>query len=218
MHRISTHGRRLLAAGAALVCLMGLASPAAYAAQTGAITLTVKQVFPNTGPSAFSYSFAPALASNPMPNATDGGVGSGADGYAFTITGTGEHNIGPIAFTQAGIYAYTLRRVTACACPNQAYALKVYVENDLTISVVVNNPDGTKAMGLLFEHTCGTPAATIVPGTTAPATRPPDGKPGPVTGDDSQFALYMTLFCSAAAALLGLAVYLLVSKRRRQTK
>jgi hypothetical protein len=193
------------------MCLISSVAPAALAAAPGEITLTVKQVLQNTGSSmpaqeTFRYRLVPKPASNPMP------AGSGLDCYAFALTGTNECNIGPIAFTRAGIYAYELVQTTACPCPREVYALKIYVENDLSVSVVATKPEGTKAMGILFEHSCGNPVPP--PETTVPnSTKPPAGN-GPKTGDESRIELYMALFCAAGIALLGSMASLLTCRRR----
>jgi len=201
---------RIPAAGMVLACLLYLVSTGASAAARGEIALTVKQALADAG--TFTYRLRPAAASNPMP------AGSGADGYSFSITGAGERTVGPITFTQAGIYIYELSPINSCACALEAYALKVYVENDLSISVVVTKPDGTKAIEIKFAHTCGKPEETTKPETTAPATGPSEGKPGPVTGDESQIAPYVVLLGAAGAAVLGSAAYLLAGRRRRKGK
>jgi len=196
---------RLLAACVALICLVSLLAPSALAGQ-GAVTLTVKQVFAaGMQGGAFSYSLAPAAASNPMP------AGSGQDGYILAITGTNDIDIGPVTFTQAGIYIYELKPISACACALETYLLEIYVENDLKTSVVARKPDGSKAIYLQFGHNCGK-----APETTAPHTTKPPGGDGPKTGDESQLGLYLAMFGAASAALTGTMLYLLFSKRRKK--
>ena len=204
--------RICLAAGLASLCLLLLSSPAALAAQ-GTATLTVKQAFAGAGApgKTIHYMLTAQPASNPMP------AGSGAHGYAFSITGTGEAVIGPIAFTQAGVYAYEISQATACPCPREAYALKIYVEQDLAVSVVALKPDGKKAADIQFAHACGEPAPppeeTTSPETTVPTTKPPVGS-GPKTGDQSQIELFIALFCAAAAVLL-VSLGFLLRKRKK---
>jgi len=143
-----------------LACLMGLLVPMASAAGPGQVTLTVKQVFSGTGASApgktCSYRLTPKKASNPMPNATGGGVGSGADGYSFYITGTDDISVGPITFTQPGQYTYELHHTTPPASgftyDQEVYTLEMYVKNDLTVAVLVYKKDGSKAAGITYAH------------------------------------------------------------------
>jgi pilin isopeptide linkage protein len=145
--------RKIAMAVLLLACLIGLFAPAAHAAEQGEITLTVKQVFTNTGapPSAaFHYKLTQKLASNPMP------AGSGADGCTFTITGTGEASIGPIIFPQAGRYAYGISHVTAAqpgyTYDQEVYTLEIFVKEDLASAVVAYTKDGNKASEIRFEH------------------------------------------------------------------
>ena len=200
---------KALAAGLALVCLACLLGPAAYAAP-GQAVLTVKQICP--ADTSFIYRLTPALASSPMP------AGSGPEGFPFAITGTDSKAIS-VAFTQAGVYAYTLGPATACACALEPYALKIYVEDSLKASVVVLKPDGTKAADIQFEHTCGAPPAPPPPTTVPapPATKPPAAG-GPKTGDESQPALYIALFSGAGVLLLACLLYLLLANRRGKRK
>ncbi|MCL2300049.1 MAG: sortase B protein-sorting domain-containing protein [Firmicutes bacterium] len=201
--------RRILAVCAVLACLMGLPGPAAYAAP-GQTALTVKQTVTGAETETFVYRLVPASAANPMP------AGSGAQGYDFALTGTDIKLAGPIAFTQAGVYAYTLSRVTACACGTKGYTLRIYVEDDLSVSVVALNPDNTKAMELLFTHTCGEPEETTAPETAAPTTKPSEN--GPKTGDESRAGLYIALFCAAGVIVIGCAAYLIPAGKRRRQK
>jgi len=170
-------------------------------AARGQVTLTVKQMLANAGDDTFSY----RLHSVSAPN----------DDHSFAITGTGEKAIGPLVFTQAGIYSYELSQVTACVCTSKAYTLRIYVENDLSASVVAFNPDGTKATDIQFEHTCGKPKETTRPETTVPTTKS-SGEDGPKMGDDSQTAPYIVLLGAAGIAVLSSVIYLLTSRRRRR--
>ena len=199
--------RKSLSAVAALLCLICLLGPAAHAAP-GQATLTVKQVC-RAGASdsgAFTYRLTPEQASNPMP------AGSGPDGYTLALTGTTAGGIGPISFTQAGIYAYRLSPVKSCACALESYNLKIYVESDLKISVVATKPNGAKAMELQFEHSCGEETTTTPPPTTKP---PATDENGPKTGDDSQAGLYIAMFSAAGVMLLGCIIYFVIGRRRK---
>jgi len=153
MNKMILQGGKILAAGVLLACLMGLLVPAAYAAQPGEVTLTVKQVLTHTGAlpdAAFRYQLRPKLASNPMPK------GSGADGYPLSIAGTGSAQVGPIAFTQAGRYDYELTHIASpqpgFTCGQKVYRLEIYVKRGLDVTVVVYKEDGSKASEITYEH------------------------------------------------------------------
>jgi len=91
------------------------------------------------------------MASNPMP------AGSGADGYNFTITGTDDTDIGPITFTQMGVYTYEITNTTdpgpGYTCDPEAYTLKIYADEDLKIAVVAYDMDENKVEEIKFTHT-----------------------------------------------------------------
>ncbi|MCL2775512.1 MAG: hypothetical protein FWD71_19540 [Oscillospiraceae bacterium] len=140
-------------AGLLLICLTNLYI-AASSAETGEVALTVRQIFTNTGLYAppdknFNYKLTPSLSSNPMP------AGSNAEGYAFTIAGTGKTQIA-IAFTQSDIYSYELRNITnpqpGYNYDREIYTLEVIVKNDMTCAVVVYKGDGTKATDIKYSH------------------------------------------------------------------
>ncbi|MCL2547224.1 MAG: Cna B-type domain-containing protein [Oscillospiraceae bacterium] len=153
-----------LAIGLALICLLGVLSmPAASAAGTEEVTLTVRQsLVANVGEvpnQTFTYRLVPLSASNPMP------VGSGADGFIFTATGTGETQVGPIQFTSVGIFSYQLRVIQSSTprytYDTRIYYIDVYILNDtpdnlsisnLTSIVIVRNEDDDKVDEILFEH------------------------------------------------------------------
>lgn len=198
------------AVGAILIALLGLLSLlslTAYAAEPA--MLTVRQVCAQAD-AAFSYRLVPQSPSCPLP------PGSGPEGYVFAITGTDAINVGPIRFTQAGVYAYELRPVQSCACALETYALKIYVEPNLETTVVAVKPDGAKAVDIQFAHSCGeAPPPTTEPATT-PETTKPAGGGGPDTGDESKPGLYISMFCASGVALLGCAGYLLLAGRRRK--
>ena len=149
MKRRSPQGERILMVVLLLICLISsLLVTTVFAAETGEVTLTVKQVFTSTGsatpPSeAFTYKLTPELTSNPMP------TGSSESGYTFIITGTDDIDIGPIIFTQMGLYTYEISLITnpqsGYTYDLEVYTLKIYVDYDMPIAVVVTGKDGSKA-------------------------------------------------------------------------
>jgi len=142
----------------------------ALAAGTATVTLTVQQVFTVTGPSAppsgnFTYRLTAKQASNPMPGSS-----------LFSIIGTGETRIGPISFTRAGVYAYEIRPATLSqpgyTYDQEVYTVEVYVERNMTGTVVVYKSDGSKASGIRYAHAYNL-AAEVLPSDPALMVDPP---------------------------------------------
>jgi len=83
-------------------------------------------------------------------------AGSGPDGYAFTVTGTANMGIGPIAFRQAGQYTYGISHITPPASgytyDREVYTLEIYVESNLTVTVIAYKQGGSKAADISYEH------------------------------------------------------------------
>jgi pilin isopeptide linkage protein len=128
-----------------------LLAPAALAAETAQITLTVRQTFggsdvPDNGA---AYLLKPVTPGAPVP------AGSGADGCAFTLRGTGETRVGPIAFTAQGIYTYELRCVSADRAgytfDRKVYTMRVYVSNGSAV-VTVTDGSGNKVTEAVYGH------------------------------------------------------------------
>ena len=146
---------RLLAALALTIGILTIV-PEAYAAGDCQVMLTVKQVLKGDGLSAtgnqtFTYRLTPITAGAPMP------VNSSEDGgYRFTMTGSIEAQAGPLIFSSADASTYELRceadRSAGVTYDQRIYTLEVYVTNDMTYSVVVNNSDGSKVTDIVFEH------------------------------------------------------------------
>ena len=133
----------------------------AYADGTGQVTLTVKQVITGDGLSVppdqtFTYRLTPKTAGAPMP------AGSAPDGCVFTITGTGEAQIGPIDFSSAQMFAYELTCVTGWkdgyTIDRGVYTIKIYAENDAPPVTLVYTSDGGKAPEISFTHGYTTPS------------------------------------------------------------
>ena len=139
---------KMLAAFAAVFCLAVLLAPAALAATPGEISVTVAQVFVNTGISApasetFTYRLRPA-----RPSGED---------RTFTIKGTDQVDI-PFSFSGAGEYTYELEAVTppspGYTYDQKIYTLKFIVESDLSVTALAYNRDGAKAE-IQYRHSFG---------------------------------------------------------------
>jgi len=150
-------GVLLLVFLASAVCI-----PAASAGR-GDVTLTVRQVLSYNGngngngngstplpTDAFGYTLIPKQASSPMPS------GSGANGYEFAIQGNRDASIGPIIFTDPGVYDYEINHTddsqNGYTCDTEVYSLKVFVENDLSTTIIALKRDGSKAASIRYEH------------------------------------------------------------------
>jgi len=152
--------------GLALVCLLGALLIASAGGSTE-VTLTVGQSFESNVPDApsdtFTYRLVSLEANNPMP------AGSDAEGYTFTIAGTGEVQIGPIQFTETGIFSYELSVIPSDArgytYDTRVFRIRVQVMNDTPDNLSVSNltslvtihevRDGVvvvKVDDILFEH------------------------------------------------------------------
>jgi len=231
-----------LVAMVCMACMAGLLAPAAIApvaiaqgvfvqtafaaAGSEEVVLTVKQSFASDGtpPSkTFDYRLTPIEHGCPMP------PGSGADGFAFAVTGTDRANIRLAAFSQAGVYTYELCHTTGMRpgyiYDQEVYTLEILVNSDMTTAVVASKMDGCKAEDISYSHAYISfqeppPANPDPPGPGNPAGPGPantyaaGGKPK--TGDEFPAGLYTALICLAGAAMLGSAGFLLARGRRRR--
>ena len=176
MRLFKKSGKRRLCAAALLVFTL-IAPPAVFAAGSS-ISLTVRQVFTTSLTSAasiFTYRIKAVDAANPMP------VGSGLQGYTFTLTGNTSADIGPIIFTKQGIYRYQIGQImtqekAGYTYDKQIYNLEVRVDSALHTEVIVYNTAGMKVSDIVFENTY-----RIDPTNPNQMTSPPVKKS--VTGD-----------------------------------
>jgi len=167
--------KSLAAALITLLLTSALFATTAFAADSGEVILTIQQVFTATGspapPSeAFTYRLTPEQVANPMPS------GSGTDGYTVTVTGTVDADIGPLTFTQVGLFIYQLSCTTNEAAgytiDRQVYTIEVHVMSDLTI-IIVYKSNGEKAASLSFEHAYAGATETDKPTATPTVSQPP---------------------------------------------
>ncbi|MCL1859629.1 MAG: sortase B protein-sorting domain-containing protein [Oscillospiraceae bacterium] len=138
-----------------LIFMTGLYMPAAHAADSAELNLKISQIFTTTETSAppdnnFNYILTPKAAANPMPACGN------ENGYNFSIEGTQDINIGPIIFTQTGIYIYELKHITApqpkYVYDQEVYTLEIYIDNNMTAIVVVYKENGNKAMEIKYNQ------------------------------------------------------------------
>ena len=141
MTRIRQTSKALCIAVVVAMLCMALPPLRAYAADNNPLTLTVSQVFNSSSAGVddeFTYRLEPDLPSNPMPS------GSTADGLNFTIRGTASIPVGPIVFTQAGLYSYKIVQVVTeeqlgYTYDRHVYSIDVQVDFYLDVSYVVYN-------------------------------------------------------------------------------
>jgi len=161
-------GKRLAICLAAVILTGVLPAPAVYADGVGHITLEVNQILTGGGPSdgTFSYQLKPITPSAPMPDSGD------QTGYTFALAGTVAVPVGPIIFSEAGIYFYELRCVAETShgyvADTRVYTVEVYVANGPAPLSVVYIHDGFKTDALVFNHVYG-----ILPSDPAVMVDPP---------------------------------------------
>lgn len=121
-----------------LVCFMLVSlSVTAFAEdETDSVIIPVKQTFSSniedsTLSTTFRYCLSPVSENAPMP------TGTGSDGiFTFTITGNGTFNVGPISFSRAGEYHYTIKQIVSDKTDGYLYDEEVF-----TLTVLVKNTD-----------------------------------------------------------------------------
>lgn len=147
--------RRLL-----LFCLLVIGFPLnVYAeADSAAVTLYVDQVFIKNSSTSdvnhvFSYDLI-SLDTGPMPQGSLNSI------YSFTAAGTGVKDIGPITFSDTGIYRYEIKGnqsvpARGYSYDTQVYSVTVYVTQtgvNLSAEIVVKKSDGSKAGSIRFVN------------------------------------------------------------------
>jgi len=186
MNRIlKTKKRRLLCAAILLVAALAAGASVSAHAADNPLTLTVRQVFVASSPSAddtFTYRLRPLEAGGPMP------AGSTAEGYTFLINGDGSAEIGPLTFSRSGVFRYELFQAPGgkpgCAYDKRKYIIEVYAGAASGVELIVLNTDGTKAEVIEFRNTYG-----ALPSDLALMADPPVKKT--VSGNPSRSSVFM---------------------------
>ena len=141
-------------------------------------------------------------ASNPMPKAA-----GGASSMTMSITGEGTKEFGEIAYTEPGVYAYTVTEVEGsnpdCEYDGSVYTLIATVTEDSNYKLHVKTEylkDGSaiKIANFLF--------------TNVYEEEPPEDTPGTKTGDDNNLGGWIALMALAGAGAGGGIIY----RRRRE--
>jgi len=155
MNRKTKKKRLLYAVVMLIMALTAVTSVSAYAADNP-LTITVQQVFDTSSATAdgtFTYRLRPLEAGSPMP------IGSTAEGYTFTITGAGSAKIGPLSYSQQGVFRYELFQILegkpGYTYDNRVYVAEAYVDTVSGVELIVLNADGTKAEAIAFKNIYG---------------------------------------------------------------
>jgi len=207
-----------------------LSMPTGACAANNKLTLTVNQVFTTSsssdaGNDVFTYKFKPLNGENPMP------AGSDAEGYTFTVTGTGSTEIGPIEYGSQGVYKYELFQVVTAekqgyTYDKRIYTVEVYTNSSAVLETIVRNSDGTKAADIRFENkyrsysdeTTNPGGGNSGNGDSGNQNGTHPGK-GPNTGDDSNIFMnanyWIKLIIFSGALAIGGTLYLIACRRRK---
>ena len=155
-------------------------APLAQAAKEGQVGFLVTQGFFADGLSTpptqrFSYLLRPQGTAAPMPS------GSGPEGYVFTMAGSSELEIGPMDFSEPGIYRYELSCTTkdmpAYAIDRRVYTIEVQVNNGQMPLILVYGAGGEKTTQIYFLHRYGTLPSDSTTMDAVPVIKTVNGSP-----------------------------------------
>jgi pilin isopeptide linkage protein len=154
---IKTRYKKALCAVVIFVMILFITAPMTAYAADNPLKISVNQVLTAsqaTVDNIFSYKLKPLTPGCPMP------PGSSADGYDFAIAGTNSIQIGPINYTQQGLYKYEIFQLIGAEKPGYSYDKRVYtvevhVNSSLVADIIVNNQDNTKADIIEFRNSYG---------------------------------------------------------------
>ncbi len=145
-----------------ILSLMAIAFPLDTHAGTDSVSVTlyVDQVFVKNSSASdvnneFLYDLISLDPGNPMPS------GSLSSVHSFTAAGTSVKEVGPITFSNTGIYRYEIKGnasspASGYSYDTQVYSVEVYVKRiteELSAEIIVKKGDGSKAGSIKFENT-----------------------------------------------------------------
>ncbi len=129
-------------------------------AEPVSVTLHVDQVFVKNSSvsdvnNVFLYDLISLDPGNPMPSGNFSSV------HSFTAAGTSVKEVGPITFSDTGIYRYEIKGdasspASGYSYDTQVYSVEVYVKRiteGLSAEIIVKKNDGSKADSIKFENT-----------------------------------------------------------------
>jgi len=175
-----------------LAVVLALLPPVPVYAADNTISITVEQIYSapaGTSGDTFTYILKPLLPDNPMP------LGSTPAGFTFTVTGSSSKIVGPITYSEQGLYLYELYQVTGQGdrgyiYDRRVFTVEVHVDEHLNAYVVIRNGSGDKELSIVFvnEYRPGgeNPEPPDVPEPPDPivTTDPPTDPPPPVEPPD----------------------------------
>ncbi|MCL2079960.1 MAG: hypothetical protein FWH17_09000 [Oscillospiraceae bacterium] len=177
MNKAAMKKKLIIFIAAALWAMIGITASIANAAD-GEVNLTVKQIYnisDNEHDDTAEYIFKALKAGNPMPFAANG-----KDEFSFTIKGSQSINIGPIIFTNPGIYRYEISLKTEIdTAVWRVYLIEVHVDSELNAYVIVYYENGAKADEILFIYGFDPTPAPTDPTPNPPGTPDPHETPDP---------------------------------------
>ncbi len=146
----------------------------------------------------FSYTLDATTENAPMPE----GCTSGS--YSFTLTGSCSRELGPLTFTNPGLYTYVLRQVggevqTRDGSEDQAFYIQIHVKEDASVMMTIQESGGGKVEVIVFS-TLVLGAAEEGTDTVAPTeTEEPGEAGGAGTGDTFPLKTYWGLLLGAGS-------------------
>jgi len=226
--------------GCTLVVMFALVAmqTQAHAAPAATLSIPVEQIFTGSDVQqerGFDYSLARLDASYPLP------LGYVGDSYTFVLTGTGAQMIGPITFSNSGLYTYEIRSVETdseeLSVDSRIYTVIIAVRNteggfsaEIYAVYVQSSADSEKIKTdqIIFEKedlrvledTDGEDPDPI-PTPPPPGTITNDQRPsqGPKTGDYAEpLTMLLAMAISATLAFFALALIYMDRKGEKESE
>ncbi len=155
--------------GILVLAMLLVAAPLPAQAAEWPLEITVQQIFTATSASVedgFTYKLKPLRQGAPMPEENT------AEGYTFTISGSENTEIGPLRYSEPGLYQYELFQVVEQEKPGYQYDRCIY-----TIDVYVGaggavltarNQCGIKVDNIRFQNTFHLPPVSSTSSSSTP--------------------------------------------------
>lgn len=142
--------------------------------------------------------------------------GAREDVYEFTMDGNQKGQIGPITYTYAGVYNYTMNQIIGreeehYTYDRRTYQIQVYVKSEagggMSAQVIIKNETGAKTEEALFENSFRRTAAggkteTSGKNPDRPSTSDPSKPDRIKTGDEAAIGMWILAIILSALALI----------------
>ena len=157
----------------------------------------------------FMFKLAAGDISYPMPAGSTNGT------KTIQIVGSGEGMFGNWSYREEGVYYYSVYEVNAGE-NGYTYDTAVY-----TVTDTVKAENGQLVVARIVTNSMNKPVAefafiNVYRGGPVNPDDPDPGKPGPITGDDRNTALYAALLALGVILIIGAAGYLSRGRRRHE--